>query len=67
MSNIKPKTKKDFAAKRVRHREKRQIAGLNRAPVSLDKLAIDNSFGKPDFVKRGFYVDGPFVCVDCGL
>jgi len=67
MSNIKPKTKKDFAAKRVRHREKRQIAGLNRAPVSLDKLALGSSFGKPDFVKRGSTVDGPCVGGDCCL
>ena len=65
MSNSKPKTKKEIAAKRKKHKEQRQIAGLNRAPVSIDRLAPDNSFETPDFVARGFYVDRTFTCVDC--
>ena len=29
-------------------------------------LCPTNSYGIPDFVERGFYVDRPFVCKDCG-
>ena len=30
------------------------------------KLAPYNSYGQPDFVVRGYYVDQPFCCKDCG-
>lgn len=30
------------------------------------RLATDNSYGVPDFVRRGCYVDVEFRCVDCG-
>src|SRR4029079_18770146 len=29
-------------------------------------LAPNNSYGAPDFVQRGYYVDRLFRCVDCG-
>ena len=29
-------------------------------------LAPFNSYGVPDFVARGYYVDMPFTCRDCG-
>lgn len=29
-------------------------------------LAPYNSYGAPDFAYRGYYVDRPFRCVDCG-
>lgn len=32
-----------------------------------DRLAPDNSYGVPAFVRRGFYVDQPFTCVGCGV
>src|SRR5262245_35574621 len=35
-------------------------------PVNEELLAPNNSYGAPDFVRRGFYVDRPFRCVDCG-
>lgn len=35
-------------------------------PVNQALLAPNNSYGAPDFVYRGFYVDRPFRCVDCG-
>ena len=34
-------------------------------PVNEALLAPNNSYGVPDFVTRGFYVDMPFRCVDC--
>ncbi len=30
------------------------------------QLAAYNSYGQPDFVARGYYVDEPFCCKDCG-
>ena len=35
-------------------------------PVNEALLAPNNSYGVADFVTRGFYVDMPFRCVDCG-
>jgi hypothetical protein len=35
-------------------------------PVDASQLAPNNSYGVPEFVGRGFYVDEPFRCVDCG-
>ena len=35
-------------------------------PVNEALLAPNNSYGAPDFVYRGYYVDRPFCCVDCG-
>jgi Probable zinc-ribbon domain len=35
-------------------------------PVNEELLAPNNSYGAPDFVRRGYYVDTPFRCVDCG-
>ncbi len=35
-------------------------------PVNEELLAPNNSYGAPDFVRRGYYVDRPFRCVDCG-
>lgn len=36
------------------------------APCDPGRLAADNSYGVPDFVRRGCYVDVEFRCVDCG-
>src|ERR671918_1988482 len=33
--------------------------------VNPEQLAPNNSYGAPDFVRRGYYVDIPFRCVDC--
>ncbi len=35
-------------------------------PVNEALLAPNNSYGAPDFVRRGYYVDLVFKCVDCG-
>jgi len=35
-------------------------------PVNEDLLAPNNSYGAPDFVRRGYYIDILFRCVDCG-
>ena len=35
-------------------------------PVNEELLAPNNSYGAPDFVRRDYYIDIPFRCVDCG-
>lgn len=39
---------------------------LDQAAVDCSRLAPYNSYGEPDFVRRGYYQGQPFVCVDCG-
>ena len=34
--------------------------------VDLSQLAPDGSYGQPEFVRRGYYVDKPFECQECG-
>jgi len=34
--------------------------------VNPSQLRPTNSYGTPDFVSRGYYIDFPFRCKDCG-
>ena len=36
------------------------------APVNAALLAPNNSYGFPEFVHRGYYLDLPFSCQGCG-
>ena len=36
------------------------------APVNEASLAPNNSYGAPDFVHRGYYLDMAFTCGNCG-
>jgi hypothetical protein len=36
-------------------------------PVNEALLAPNNSYGAPDFVRRGYYVDISFRCADCDI
>ncbi|HEV8645507.1 MAG TPA: zinc-ribbon domain containing protein [Burkholderiales bacterium] len=36
------------------------------APVNEALLAPNNSYGAPQFVYRGYYLDLPFICQGCG-
>jgi hypothetical protein len=47
---------------------KAEIAKLVSAPLPVNEAALApyNSYGVPSFVARGFYIDVPFRCVDCG-
>jgi hypothetical protein len=50
-----------------RHRKRqanRVAAGLVR--VNVAALAPNNSYGAPRFVYRGYYLDQPFKCTNCG-
>ncbi len=35
-------------------------------PVDFSKLQANNSYGLSAFAQRGYYVDRPFTCCDCG-
>ena len=37
-----------------------------RTKVNATLLRPDNSYGFPDYVERGYYLDKPFTCKDCG-
>jgi len=39
--------------------------GADTAPCNLTLLAAHNSYGTPDFVARGYYIDKEFVCIGC--
>jgi len=59
----KQKNAKHELAAKAQERRFRPILG---PPVNEEVLAPNNSYGAPDFVRRGYYVDIPFRCVDCG-
>ena len=47
--------------------EKLQAKSLaGRVAVNTSNLRLTNSCGTPEFVARGYYVDFPFKCKDCG-
>ncbi len=39
----------------------------NAIPVNAKSLGHNCSYGVPNFVERGFYLDQHFVCKDCGI
>lgn len=46
---------------------KRATLPLGAVACNPERLAPSNSYGVPEFVVRGYYVDQPFVCRDCGV
>ena len=46
--------------------QERRFRPMPVVPVNETLLAPNNSYGAPDFVRRGYYIDIPFRCVDCG-
>ena len=60
--------RKKLAVKRhaVLKEQERRFRPTLGVPVNEELLAPNNSYGAPDFVRRGYYVDMPFRGVDCG-
>jgi hypothetical protein len=63
----------ELMAKRKLRRDKQDadkratfLARHARTLVDASKLAPDGSYSAPDFVIRGYYVDQPFTCQQCG-
>jgi len=50
----------------VAKEQERRFRPMPVVPVNEELLAPNNSYGAPDFVRRGHYIDIPFRCVDCG-
>ncbi len=57
-------------AKRSQQRLKQEHARVMSMPeavrVNVTLLSSSNSYGVPEFVRRGYYVDVAFTCKDCG-
>ena len=64
-AEIRAKRKKR-AAEREPQGKFREPAPYRIIPVNEALLAPNNSYGVPDFVRRGYYIDLPFCCIDCG-
>ncbi len=54
------------AARLRRAHERHPLSPGAHVQVDPAQLAPDNSCGVPDFVRRGWYVNLAFRCVDCG-
>jgi hypothetical protein len=55
------------AERMAKRNAKRVPASLNgKAMVDETRLAPNNSYDQPEFVKRGYYQDKAFWCRDCG-
>ena len=59
----KQKTAKTQSGNKLQEVRLRPVLG---PAVNEALLAPNNSYGAPDFVYRGYYIDRPFRCVDCG-
>jgi hypothetical protein len=49
--------------RQLKRRRERETAGPAR--VNVAALAPYNSYGEPEFVRRGYYEDRQFVCAQC--
>lgn len=61
---LKRSTRRAYAretAKKLKYEARRDTA-----PVNESLLLPINSYGAPPYVQRGFYIDQPFTCKDCG-
>ena len=58
--------RKKRAAKSARAAKAAALSAHRMIPVNDALLAPNNSYGVPDFVSRGYYLDVPFRCMDCG-
>jgi hypothetical protein len=61
----------EIALNRANKRKKAETLALAQArsaglAVNAAALRPTNSYSTPDFVERGYYVDRPFTCKDCG-
>ena len=59
---------KEARAEAERKHDAELLAALGPGiPVDPAQLAPYNSYGAPEYVFRGFYIDVPFRCRDCGV
>ncbi len=61
------KRRAEIRAARLKRTHKRHpLSPGAHVRVDATQLAPDGSYGVPQFVQRGWYVDVEFRCVDCG-
>jgi hypothetical protein len=65
-AEIGPRRKLKAAKRQAAKEEERRFRPMLGVPVNEELLAPNNSYVAPDFVRRGYYIDIPFRCVDCG-
>ena len=65
-AEIHAKRKKQSIKRQQEQEKERRLRPALGPPVNEALLAPNNSYGAPDFVYRGYYVDRPFRCIDCG-
>lgn len=58
------RTLKEIAETRTRYISDHVSAGA--VPVDPAMLGHNTSYGDPEFLKRGTYLDLPFICIACG-
>lgn len=58
------KTTAEKLRRRKQQSEREQLLREN-VPVNASLLRPNNSYGSPDYVQRGYYVDLPFRCKVC--
>jgi hypothetical protein len=63
-SRLKQSERDESAAREAAREREKDSRGS--APVNRAALAPHNSYFDPDFAARGYYLDQPFTCVDCG-
>jgi hypothetical protein len=51
----------------LREQRERDRTARGHLPVNPLNLGPNVSYGIPDFVERGYYVDRPFNCKECGV
>ncbi len=65
-----PRKQRQADAKQAERNAKKALAYKLLPPgavaVNEALLAPNNSYGAPDFVMRGYYLDRPFKCANCG-
>ncbi len=59
----------EIAAKRIAAKAKFAVPRGGKSATAVVNTALlgsNNSYGFPDYVTRGYYLDKPFICKDCG-
>ncbi len=59
------RAKREAATPKLRGGQERKELPTGTAPCRPESLAPSNSYGEPEFVRRGYYMDVLFQCASC--
>ena len=65
-AEIKAARRERRQAENRRHPEPPRFAEGRAVSVDYGRLMANNSYGRSAFAERGYYLDLPFTCCDCG-